>query len=175
MNLLFVLEKPIPAKENVEEQLPDAGSQNLTGVSQRSLSLTCSKYKLKKGKLWSRNTLIWCMGSKRLNHSSISCHIPQRLNHFLFDSSSYGFRYKILYCSVRTEAAIRPLAVALSKYSWNTSTLLQLSGSSIFLITFLSFPLTESMTIQRVKGLLYRLLKIPGSELKLSYKSSKVS
>ncbi|XP_064915794.1 tubulin-specific chaperone E isoform X1 [Columba livia] len=34
--------------------------------------------------------------------------------------------------------------------------------------------LPESMTIQRVKGLLYRLLKIPGSELKLSYKSSKL-
>nr|XP_028579901.1 geranylgeranyl pyrophosphate synthase isoform X1 [Podarcis muralis]XP_028579902.1 geranylgeranyl pyrophosphate synthase isoform X1 [Podarcis muralis] len=35
--------------------------------------------------------------------------------------------------------------------------------------------LPESMTIQKVKGLLYRLLKIPGSELKLSYESSKVS
>uniref|UniRef100_A0A803YQP3 Tubulin-specific chaperone E n=1 Tax=Meleagris gallopavo TaxID=9103 RepID=A0A803YQP3_MELGA len=34
--------------------------------------------------------------------------------------------------------------------------------------------LPESMTIQRVKGLLYRLLRIPGSELKLSYESSKV-
>ncbi|XP_030303881.1 tubulin-specific chaperone E [Calypte anna] len=34
--------------------------------------------------------------------------------------------------------------------------------------------LPESMTIQRVKGLLYRLLKIPGSELKLSYESSKL-
>ncbi|KFP68647.1 Tubulin-specific chaperone E [Cariama cristata] len=34
--------------------------------------------------------------------------------------------------------------------------------------------LPESMTIQRVKGLLYRLLNIPGSELKLSYKSSKL-
>ncbi|NXF96979.1 TBCE protein, partial [Eubucco bourcierii] len=34
--------------------------------------------------------------------------------------------------------------------------------------------LPESMTVQRVKGLLYRLLKIPGSELKLSYKSSKL-
>ncbi|KAM6280570.1 geranylgeranyl pyrophosphate synthase isoform 2-T2 [Porphyrio hochstetteri] len=34
--------------------------------------------------------------------------------------------------------------------------------------------LPESMTIQRVKGLLYRLLKIPGSELKLSYQSSKL-
>ncbi|NXL89936.1 TBCE protein, partial [Alectura lathami] len=34
--------------------------------------------------------------------------------------------------------------------------------------------LPESMTIQRVKGLLYRLLKVPGSELKLSYKSSKL-
>ncbi|KAM9259071.1 tubulin-specific chaperone E isoform 2-T2 [Cariama cristata] len=32
----------------------------------------------------------------------------------------------------------------------------------------------KSMTIQRVKGLLYRLLNIPGSELKLSYKSSKL-
>ncbi|NXD65424.1 TBCE protein, partial [Eolophus roseicapillus] len=34
--------------------------------------------------------------------------------------------------------------------------------------------LPESMTIQRVKGLLYRLLKIPGSKLKLSYESSKL-
>ncbi|NWH29249.1 TBCE protein, partial [Chloropsis hardwickii] len=34
--------------------------------------------------------------------------------------------------------------------------------------------LPESMTIQKVKGLLYRLLKIPGSDLKLSYKSSKL-
>ncbi|KFV02470.1 Tubulin-specific chaperone E, partial [Pterocles gutturalis] len=34
--------------------------------------------------------------------------------------------------------------------------------------------LPESMTIQKVKGLLYRLLKIPGSELKLSYRSSKL-
>ncbi|KFU89553.1 Tubulin-specific chaperone E [Chaetura pelagica] len=34
--------------------------------------------------------------------------------------------------------------------------------------------LPESMTIQRVKGLLYRLFKIPGSELKLSYESSKL-
>ncbi|NXS51286.1 TBCE protein, partial [Brachypteracias leptosomus] len=34
--------------------------------------------------------------------------------------------------------------------------------------------LPESMTIQRVKGLLYRLLKIPGSELKLSCESSKL-
>uniref|UniRef100_A0A8C3CLW4 Tubulin-specific chaperone E n=1 Tax=Cairina moschata TaxID=8855 RepID=A0A8C3CLW4_CAIMO len=33
----------------------------------------------------------------------------------------------------------------------------------------------SSMTIQRVKGLLYRLLKIPGSELKLSYESSKLA
>ncbi|XP_033368561.1 geranylgeranyl pyrophosphate synthase isoform X4 [Parus major] len=32
----------------------------------------------------------------------------------------------------------------------------------------------KSMTIQKVKGLLYRLLKIPGSELKLSYESSKL-
>uniref|UniRef100_A0A8B9GHR8 Tubulin-specific chaperone E n=1 Tax=Amazona collaria TaxID=241587 RepID=A0A8B9GHR8_9PSIT len=52
--------------------------------------------------------------------------------------------------------------------------LLSKSASSIFLITFLSFLLAESMTIQRVKGLLYRLLKIPGSELKLSYESSKL-
>ncbi|NWS70371.1 TBCE protein, partial [Crotophaga sulcirostris] len=35
--------------------------------------------------------------------------------------------------------------------------------------------LPGSMTVQRVKGLLYRLLKIPGSELKLSYKSSKLA
>ncbi|XP_048794331.1 tubulin-specific chaperone E [Lagopus muta] len=34
--------------------------------------------------------------------------------------------------------------------------------------------LPESMTIQKVKGLLYRLLRIPGSELKLSYESSKL-
>ncbi|KFW77842.1 Tubulin-specific chaperone E [Manacus vitellinus] len=34
--------------------------------------------------------------------------------------------------------------------------------------------LPESMTIQKVKGLLYRLFKIPGSELKLSYESSKL-
>ncbi|KAM6433319.1 tubulin-specific chaperone E [Rhynochetos jubatus] len=34
--------------------------------------------------------------------------------------------------------------------------------------------LPESMTVQKVKGLLYRLLKIPGSELKLSYESSKL-
>ncbi|NXY84395.1 TBCE protein, partial [Alcedo cyanopectus] len=34
--------------------------------------------------------------------------------------------------------------------------------------------LPESMTIQRVKGLLFRLLKVPGSELKLSYQSSKL-
>ncbi|KAJ6664663.1 hypothetical protein lerEdw1_006236 [Lerista edwardsae] len=34
--------------------------------------------------------------------------------------------------------------------------------------------LPESMTIQKVKGLLYRLLKIPGSELKLSYESAKI-
>ncbi|XP_072712479.1 tubulin-specific chaperone E isoform X1 [Ciconia boyciana] len=34
--------------------------------------------------------------------------------------------------------------------------------------------LPESMTIQRVKGLLYRLLKIPGAELRLSYESSKL-
>ncbi|OXB71764.1 UNVERIFIED_CONTAM: hypothetical protein H355_004193 [Colinus virginianus] len=34
--------------------------------------------------------------------------------------------------------------------------------------------LPESMTIQRVKGLLYHLLRIPGSELKLSYESSKL-
>ncbi|NWX60034.1 TBCE protein, partial [Promerops cafer] len=34
--------------------------------------------------------------------------------------------------------------------------------------------LPESMTIQKVKGLLYRLFKIPGSDLKLSYQSSKL-
>ncbi|XP_077201808.1 tubulin-specific chaperone E isoform X2 [Paroedura picta] len=34
--------------------------------------------------------------------------------------------------------------------------------------------LPDSMTIQKVKGLLYRLLRIPGSELKLSYESSKM-
>ncbi|KAL8185869.1 UNVERIFIED_CONTAM: hypothetical protein K2H54_059164 [Gekko kuhli] len=34
--------------------------------------------------------------------------------------------------------------------------------------------LPESMTVQKVKGLLYRLLRIPGSELKLSYESSKL-
>ncbi|NXP45525.1 TBCE protein, partial [Heliornis fulica] len=34
--------------------------------------------------------------------------------------------------------------------------------------------LPESMTVQRVKGLLYRILKIPGSELRLSYQSSKL-
>ncbi|XP_066552729.1 tubulin-specific chaperone E isoform X2 [Amia ocellicauda] len=34
--------------------------------------------------------------------------------------------------------------------------------------------LPDSMTIQKVKGLLYRLLKIPGSELKLTYTSSKM-
>lgn len=34
--------------------------------------------------------------------------------------------------------------------------------------------LPDSMTIQKVKGLLYRLLKVPGSELKLSYVSSKM-
>ncbi|XP_077669561.1 tubulin-specific chaperone E isoform X4 [Eretmochelys imbricata] len=34
--------------------------------------------------------------------------------------------------------------------------------------------LPDSMTIQKVKGLLYRLLKISGSELKLSYESSKM-
>nr|XP_006122125.1 tubulin-specific chaperone E isoform X1 [Pelodiscus sinensis]XP_025039903.1 tubulin-specific chaperone E isoform X1 [Pelodiscus sinensis] len=34
--------------------------------------------------------------------------------------------------------------------------------------------LPDSMTVQKVKGLLYRLLKIPGSELKLSYESSKM-
>lgn len=37
------------------------------------------------------------------------------------------------------------------------------------------YPVLDSMTIQKVKGLLYRLLKIPGSELKLSYESAKVS
>uniref|UniRef100_G3WPP0 Tubulin-specific chaperone E n=1 Tax=Sarcophilus harrisii TaxID=9305 RepID=G3WPP0_SARHA len=35
--------------------------------------------------------------------------------------------------------------------------------------------LPESMTIQKVKGLLSRLLKVPGSELRLSYESPKVS
>ncbi|XP_074118552.1 tubulin-specific chaperone E isoform X3 [Sminthopsis crassicaudata] len=35
--------------------------------------------------------------------------------------------------------------------------------------------LLKSMTIQKVKGLLSRLLKVPGSELKLSYESPKVS
>uniref|UniRef100_A0A8C3TSB3 Tubulin-specific chaperone E n=1 Tax=Catharus ustulatus TaxID=91951 RepID=A0A8C3TSB3_CATUS len=49
-----------------------------------------------------------------------------------------------------------------------------LCGSSVFLITSPSLPSTESMTIQKVKGLLYRLFKIPGSELKLSYESSKL-
>uniref|UniRef100_A0A8C0HSQ0 Tubulin-specific chaperone E n=1 Tax=Buteo japonicus TaxID=224669 RepID=A0A8C0HSQ0_9AVES len=39
---------------------------------------------------------------------------------------------------------------------------------------FKIFYKLSSMTIQRVKGLLYRLLKIPGSELKLSYESSKL-
>nr|XP_020642664.1 tubulin-specific chaperone E isoform X1 [Pogona vitticeps]XP_020642673.1 tubulin-specific chaperone E isoform X1 [Pogona vitticeps] len=34
--------------------------------------------------------------------------------------------------------------------------------------------LPDSMTVQKVKGLLYRLLKIPGSDLKLSYESSKM-
>eukprot|EP00079_Xenopus_tropicalis_P025256 XP_012818410.1 PREDICTED: tubulin-specific chaperone E isoform X1 [Xenopus tropicalis] len=34
--------------------------------------------------------------------------------------------------------------------------------------------LPDSMTVQKVKGLLYRLLKVPGSDLKLSYKSSKM-
>ncbi|XP_062831444.1 tubulin-specific chaperone E isoform X2 [Anolis carolinensis] len=34
--------------------------------------------------------------------------------------------------------------------------------------------LPDSMTVQKVKGLLYRLLKIPGSKLKLSYESSKM-
>ncbi|XP_033873199.3 tubulin-specific chaperone E isoform X2 [Acipenser ruthenus] len=34
--------------------------------------------------------------------------------------------------------------------------------------------LPDSMTIQKVKGLLYRLLKVPGSELKLTYTSSKM-
>ncbi|NWJ10867.1 TBCE protein, partial [Crypturellus undulatus] len=34
--------------------------------------------------------------------------------------------------------------------------------------------LPDSMTIQRLKGLLFRLFKIPGSELKLSYESSKL-
>lgn len=35
--------------------------------------------------------------------------------------------------------------------------------------------LTDSMTIQKVKGLLARLLKVPVSELLLSYESPKVS
>lgn len=34
--------------------------------------------------------------------------------------------------------------------------------------------LPDSMIVQKVKGLLYRLLKIPGAELKLSYTSSKM-
>lgn len=34
--------------------------------------------------------------------------------------------------------------------------------------------LPDSMILQKVKGLLYRLLKIPGAELKLSYSSSKM-
>ncbi|NP_001088530.1 tubulin-specific chaperone E [Xenopus laevis] len=34
--------------------------------------------------------------------------------------------------------------------------------------------LPDSMTVQKVKGLLYRLLKVPGSDLKLSYQSSKM-
>ncbi|XP_040285240.1 tubulin-specific chaperone E [Bufo bufo] len=34
--------------------------------------------------------------------------------------------------------------------------------------------LPDSMTVQKVKGLLYRLLKVPSSELKLSYESSKM-
>ncbi|KAG9484057.1 hypothetical protein GDO78_009778 [Eleutherodactylus coqui] len=34
--------------------------------------------------------------------------------------------------------------------------------------------LPDSMTVQKVKGLLYRLIKVPGSELKLSYESSKM-
>uniref|UniRef100_A0ACB8GBH3 Uncharacterized protein n=1 Tax=Sphaerodactylus townsendi TaxID=933632 RepID=A0ACB8GBH3_9SAUR len=38
----------------------------------------------------------------------------------------------------------------------------------------ISKKLPDSMTIQKVKGLLYRLLRIPGSELKLSYESSKM-
>lgn len=37
------------------------------------------------------------------------------------------------------------------------------------------FSLTDSMTIQKVKGLLARLLKVPVSELLLSYESPKVS
>lgn len=67
------------------------------------------------------------------------------------------------------------LSLLYKQVKWNTGTLLQLSGSSIFLITFLCLSSPESMTIQKVKGLLYRLFKIPGSELKLSYESSKVS
>ncbi|KAM4772644.1 tubulin-specific chaperone E [Rhinophrynus dorsalis] len=34
--------------------------------------------------------------------------------------------------------------------------------------------LPDSMTVQKVKGLLYRLLRVPGSDLKLSYESSKM-
>ncbi|XP_053567052.1 tubulin-specific chaperone E isoform X2 [Bombina bombina] len=34
--------------------------------------------------------------------------------------------------------------------------------------------LLNSMTVQKVKGLLYRLLKVPGSEMKLSYESAKM-
>lgn len=34
--------------------------------------------------------------------------------------------------------------------------------------------LPDSMTVQKLKGLLYRLLKVPGSELKLTYESSKM-
>lgn len=34
--------------------------------------------------------------------------------------------------------------------------------------------LPDSMTVQKVKGLLFRLLKVPGSELKLTYTSSKM-
>ncbi|XP_072265304.1 tubulin-specific chaperone E [Pyxicephalus adspersus] len=34
--------------------------------------------------------------------------------------------------------------------------------------------LPDSMSVQKLKGLLYRLLKVPGSELKLTYKSSKM-
>lgn len=38
-----------------------------------------------------------------------------------------------------------------------------------------SFSLIDSMTVQKVKGLLSRLLKVPVSELLLSYESPKVS
>lgn len=37
------------------------------------------------------------------------------------------------------------------------------------------FIILDSMSVQKLKGLLFRLLKVPGSELKLTYESSKVS